>query len=139
MDKNENRWSIVWSGKTTMARFQKVCRSITRTSTRQTTALKISNLSPRLNTSGCMKAANLLMVYGTNRAKYAASSNHATRNIGITDMAGLKAESAKNAPSRKFAKTEKQELQRDGNAKTTQERKVQIDGMTETQTKLFEE
>lgn len=81
---NGVEWSIASFGKNTMAKFQKVCKSITSTATKPITILPICSLSRPLNTSGCTKVADLKTAFGINLANVAESTKPLTRKTGIS-------------------------------------------------------
>ena len=99
-------WNIALFGKNITAKFLTECKSIISTVTRQITIFPISNLSLRLNTSGCTKVADLRTVFGTSRANAAESLRRSQKKTGILTkiQGGLLRRIADIVTSKRFAK-----------------------------------
>jgi site-specific DNA-methyltransferase (adenine-specific) len=88
--------SILLFGKSIMVKFLWVCKYIIKILTKQTTIFPIYNLLHQLNISGITLVADLSMVNGKSRAKFAENIKNAIMKIGIILGAGSTEKYAKN-------------------------------------------
>ena len=133
-------WNIALFGKNIMEKSRKVCKSITKTLTRQITILPTCFLLRPLNTSGCTKVADLKTVFGISRAKSVGNTRPQPRKTGIFLADGLTGELAKSVTSRNRLKIAVCALQTVGSVKIINEKtevyNLSLDGIPAFETEI---
>lgn len=125
-----SEWSMTLFGKLRTALSRKVCKSITRISTKRIITFPISCLSRPLNTSGYTAVAYVERTEnGLNRVKPAENLSLAHKSSGISAEDGYKEVFAKNASSRRSLQTAVCELQTVGSV-NLQRKKTKVFNLT---------
>jgi len=115
-----SEWNTLSFGKRISAQFQRVCKSTTKTLTKQTIALKTSSLSVPLNINGYTKVADLKTEFGISGAFAAACSSLLRKITGTLTRRpdGSPRRFVGHATSKKYATTAEFVLQTVGSARS---------------------